>query len=339
MKAIGITKSLPVDDKNCFISFETEKPMPESKDLLVKIHAVSVNPVDYKVRKNAAKDKELDEPKILGWDAAGIVEAVGNDVSNFKVGDEVYYSGEYERTGCNAEFQLIDSRIAGHKPSNFSFEEAAAMPLTAITAWEAIFDRLRLQKNGENDKKLLIIGGAGGVGSIGIQLAKKLTNIQVIATASREETSEWCKKMGADMIVNHHDLENEMKKANIENVDYILNFFDTDMHWQAMANLIKPQGHICSIVENKNPLDLNKLKNKSAAFHWEFMFTRSLFKTKDMIQQHKILEELRLLFEEGSLISTLNNTFEGLDTQVFREVHELQESGKSIGKNVIKFIS
>ena len=162
-------------------------------------------------------------------------------------------------------------------------------------------------------------------------------SIEVIATASREETTKWCEKMGADVIVNHHDLENEMKKAKIDEVDYILNFSDTDMHWEAMAKLIKPQGHICSIVENKDPLDLNKLKNKSAAFHWEFMFTRSLFKTEDMIAQHKILEELRFLFEEETLKSTLNKTFEGLDTQVFREVHELQESGNSIGKNVINF--
>ncbi|WBL24044.1 zinc-binding alcohol dehydrogenase family protein [Zunongwangia sp. HGR-M22] len=338
MKAIGITKSLPTSDKNCFIAFETEKPMPEDYDLLVKIHAVSVNPVDYKVRQSAAKDEELDEPKILGWDAAGIVEAVGSEVSNFKVGDEVYYSGEYGRPGCNAEFQLVDSRIAGHKPSNLSFAEAAAMPLTSLTAWEAIFDRLRLQKNGESGKKLLIIGGAGGVGSIAIQIAKKLTNIEVIATASREETSDWCKKLGADVIINHHELIQQMESANISEIDFILNFSDTDMHWDAMAKLIKPQGQICSIVENKDPLDLNKLKNKSASFHWEFMFTRSLFKTEDMIAQHKILEELRLLFEEGTLKSTINKTFEGLDTGVFREVHEFQESGKSIGKNVISYI-
>lgn len=337
MKAIGFTKSLPTDSKDCFISFETEKPLPEANDLLVKIHAISVNPVDYKVRQSAVKDGELEEPKIIGWDAAGVVEAVGSNVTNFKPGEKVYYSGEYERPGCNAEFQLIDHRLAGHKPTSLTFEQAAAIPLTALTAWEAIFDRLNIQKYGAKNKKLLIIGGAGGVGSIAIQLAKKLTEIEVIATASREETTKWCHKMGADLVVNHYDLKKELKKAKIDTVDYILNFANTDEHWDNMASIITPQGQICSIVENKEPLDLDKLKSKSASFHWEFMFTRSLFKTEDMIAQHKILEALKELFENETLQSTLTKTFQGLDTEVFRKVHALQESGKSIGKNVISY--
>ncbi|MBZ9629898.1 zinc-binding alcohol dehydrogenase family protein [Salegentibacter sp. LM13S] len=337
MKAVGIKKSLPIDHSDSFLEFNTEEPTPRDSDLLVRIKAVSVNPVDFKVRQNAAKDKELEQPKILGWDAAGIVERVGNKVTKFKQGDEVFYAGEIDRPGCNAEFQLVNENIAGHKPKNISFEEAAALPLTALTAWECVFERLKIKENSGENQDILIIGGAGGVGSIGIQLLKKLTKFNVIATASRNETEEWCRNMGADVIVNHKSLEEEMRSKGYEQVDYILNFSDTDMHWNAMAELIKPQGDICSIVETKNPVDLNKLKNKSVAFHWELMFTRAKFQTPDMHKQHEILERISKLLEEETIESTLNKTFTGLRAQTFKEVHELQESGKSIGKNVISF--
>ncbi|MBZ9729026.1 zinc-binding alcohol dehydrogenase family protein [Salegentibacter sp. JZCK2] len=337
MKAVGIKKSLPITDKDSFVEFNTEEPTPGDSDLLVRIKAVSVNPVDFKVRQNAAKDKELEKPKILGWDAAGIVEQVGNKVTKFKQGDEVFYAGEIDRPGCNAEFQLVTENIAGHKPKNISFEEAAALPLTSLTAWECIFERLKIKENSGENQDILIIGGAGGVGSIGIQLLKKLTKFNVIATASRNETEEWCRNMGADVIVNHKNLEEEMRSKGYEQVDYILNFSDTDMHWNAMAELIKPQGDICSIVETKNPVDLNKLKNKSVAFHWELMFTRAKFQTPDMHKQHEILERISKLLEEETIESTLNKTFTGLSAQTFKEVHELQETGKSIGKNVISF--
>ena len=337
MKAVGIRKSHPIDHTDSFIEFNTEEPKPGDSDLLVRIKAVSVNPVDFKVRQNAAKDKELEQPKILGWDAAGIVERVGNKVTKFKQGDEVYYAGEIDRPGCNAEFQLVNENIVGHKPKNISFEEAAAMPLTSLTAWECIFERLKIEENSGENQDILVLGGAGGVGSIAIQLLKKLTKFNVIATASRNETEAWCRNMGADVIVNHKNLEEEMKAKGYEQVDYILNFSDTDMHWDAMANLIKPQGNICSIVETKNPVDLNILKNKSVAFHWELMFTRAKFQTPDMHKQHEILERISKLFEEETIETTLNKTFKGLDPETFKEVHSLQESGKSIGKNVISF--
>ncbi|MDT0676971.1 zinc-binding alcohol dehydrogenase family protein [Autumnicola musiva] len=337
MKAVGFKKSLPVEDENSFINFETEKPVPGENDLLVKIEAVSVNPVDFKVRKSAAKDKELESPKIIGWDAAGVVEGIGEKVKNFKKGDEVFYAGVITRPGCNAEYQLIDERSAGHKPQNLSWEEAAAMPLTSLTAWESIFERLQISENSGLGKTILVIGGAGGVGSIGIQLLKKLTQLKVIATASREETEKWSREKGADVVVNHKELLKNMKKAGFAEVDYILNFSNTDIHWDAMAELIKPQGHICSIVETREPVDLNKLKNKSAAFHWELMFTRPTLQTDDMFKQHEILERLSSLLEEGKLESTLNKTFQGLEASTFREVHRLQESGESIGKNVIRY--
>jgi len=337
MKAIGIRKSYPIEHTDSFIEFNTEEPKPEDLDLLVRINAVSVNPVDFKVRQNAAKNKELEQPKILGWDAAGIVERVGNKVTKFKQGDEVFYAGEIDRPGCNAEFQLVNENIVGHKPRNISFQEAAAMPLTSLTAWECIFERLKIKENLGEKQDILILGGAGGVGSIAIQLLKKLTNLNVIATASRNETESWCKNMGADVVVNHKNLVEEMKAKGYEQVDYILNFSDTDMHWDAMADLIKPQGNICSIVETKNPVDLNKLKNKSVAFHWELMFTRAKFQTPDMYKQHEILERISVLLEEETIVSTLNKTFNGLNPETFKEVHRLQESGKSIGKNVISF--
>lgn len=335
MKAVGIKKSLPIEEQESFIAFETKIPNPGEHDLLVKIKAVSVNPVDTKIRISAAKNKELEEPKILGWDAAGIVEAVGENVRKFKKGDEVYYAGELNRPGSNAEYQLVDERLVGHKPKKLSFEEAAAMPLTSLTAAECIFDHLPIKENEGKDHKVLIINGAGGVGSIATQILSKLTHLEVIVTASREESKKWCKDSGADIVVDHHSLVENMKEKGIEQVDYILNFSETSLHWDEMAELIKPFGHICVIVEAKEPVDINKLKNKSVAFHWELMFTRSMFRTHDMDRQHEILENLSVLLEKGKLISTLNKSFKGLNPQTFKEVHALQESGKSIGKNVI----
>lgn len=337
MKAVGIKKSLPIEENESFIAFDAQKPEPGEYDLLVKIKAVSVNPVDFKVRKNAAKDKTLEEPKILGWDAAGIVEAVGEKVTHFKEGDEVYYAGQLDRPGSNAEYQVVDERIVGHKPSKLSFEEAAAMPLTSLTAAECIFDRLTIRENEGKNRSILIIGGAGGVGSIGIQLLSKLTRLKVIATASRPETEKWCRDHGADVVVNHHNLVEELKKEGIDQVEYILNFSDTNLHWDAMAEIIRPQGHICAIVETKQPVDLNKLKNKSVTFHWELMFTRAMYQTQDLERQHEILENLGVLLENGTITPTLNKTFKGLDPETFKEAHKLQESGKSIGKNVISF--
>ncbi|WP_424493605.1 zinc-binding alcohol dehydrogenase family protein [Salinimicrobium sp. GXAS 041] len=337
MKAVGIKRSLPIEEKDSFIAFETPKPEPGDHDILVKVKAVSINPVDFKVRQSAAKEKELGEPKILGWDAAGVVEAVGSKVQLFREGDEVYYAGDLKRPGTNAEYQVVDERLVGHKPKNLSFEEAAAMPLTSLTAGEAIFDRFNFRENEGRNQTVLVIGGAGGVGSIGIQLLSKLTKLKVIATASRKETEKWCLDHGADVVVNHENLVESMKEKGFEQVDFILNFIDTDAHLDAMADLIKPQGSICMIVETKGPVDLNKFKNKSVSLHWELMFTRALYQTEDMERQHEILENLGVLLNQGTIKSTLNKTFKGLTPESFREAHQLQESGKSIGKNVISF--
>lgn len=336
MKAIGFKTSLPITDSDSFIEFETAKPIPAGRDLLVKIAAVSVNPVDFKIRQNSAKDTVLESPKIIGWDAVGMVEAVGEEVSLFNIGDEVYYAGDITRSGSNAEYQLIDERIVGEKPKSLSSEAAAAMPLTALTAWEIMFDRLRINEK-DRGKSILIIGGAGGVGSIAIQIAKKVAGLTVITTASRPESIAWCEQQGADYVVNHKDLLNEVRKAGFQYVDFILDFVDTNLYWDIMAELIKPQGHIASITGSSTPVALNKLKNKSASFSWEFMYTRPAFQTDDMIEQHHILNKVTELLDNGTLKTTLKETFTGFTVDNFKRAHQQLESGKTIGKIVVKF--
>jgi len=337
MKAIGFKTSLPIAEKDSFIAFETPKPIPGKRDLLVKISAVSVNPVDFKIRQNSAKDTVLETPKIIGWDAVGIVEAVGEDVRLFEVGDSVFYAGDITKQGSNAEYQIIDERIVGKKPTSLSIEEAAVIPLTGLTAWEILFDRIRINPEKDKGKSILIIGGAGGVGSIAIQLAKKIAGLTVIATASRPETIEWCKKQGADFVVDHKDLVASIREAGFEYVDFILDFVDTNTYWDTMVELIKPQGHIASITGSSDPVALNKLKNKSASFSWELMYTRSMFETDDMQEQHNILNKIADLLDDGTLKTTLNETLLGLTPENFKKAHELLESGKTIGKIAIKF--
>lgn len=305
--------------------------------MLVKINAISVNPVDFKIRQNSAKDTVLEQPKIIGWDASGIVEAVGSDVTLFKVGDAVYYAGDITRSGSNAEYQLIDERIVGRKPTTLSNEAAAGIPLTALTAWEIFFDRMRLSPERDRNKTLLIIGGAGGVGSIAIQLAKKLLGLHVIATASRPQTIDWCKKMGADLVVNHRNLVDEVRNAGFQHVDYIVDFVDTNGYWDTLAELIKPQGHIASITGSAAPVVLNKLKNKSVSFSWEFMFTRSTYQTDDMIEQYHILNRVAELLDEGVLQPTVTQTLHGLTADTLKQAHAQLESGTTIGKLVISF--
>jgi len=338
MKAIGFKQSLPIEEENSFIEFETKTPTPEGYDLLVKVQANSVNPVDFKIRQSAAKDEELDEPKVIGWDAVGIVDSVGDKVSKFKVGDEVFYAGDITRSGSNAEYQLIDERIVGRKPKNLSIAEAVAIPLTGLTAYEALFDRIKVNPEKDKGKSVLILAGAGGVGSIAIQLAKKLGNLTVIATASREDTVEWCKDMGADFVINHHkDIKEELKKIGHSEVNYILDFVDLKGYWETMTEIVKPQGHIVSITGSNEPLDLNMLKNKSITFSWELMYTRSMYQTDDMARQHDILNHLSELLDDGTLKSTMTTQLDGFTVENLKEAHRIQESGKSIGKNVILF--
>lgn len=337
MKAIGFKQSLPITAADSFISFETDKPNPKGFDLLVKISAISVNPVDFKIRQNAAKDTVLDTPKIIGWDAAGIVEAVGDKTSKFKVGDEVYYAGDLTRSGSNAEYQLVDERIVGHKPKSLTNAEAAAIPLTALTAWESLFDRIKINPETDEGKTVLILAGAGGVGSIGIQIAKKVAGLTVIATASREASVNWCKEMGADYVVNHYNLKAELEAIGYKEVDYILDFVNINSYWETAIELIKPQGHIVSITGSSDPLDLSLLKTKSVSFSWEFMYTRSMFTTDDIAQQHQILNEVAALIDAGTFKPTLTTTLEGLSVENLKKAHEMQESGKTIGKTVIQF--
>ena len=337
MKAIGFITSLSIEKEDSFIEFEIPKPIPGSQDLLVKIEAVSVNPVDFKIRQNSAKDTILETPKIIGWDAVGIVEAVGDKVSLFKVGDEVFYAGDLTKPGSNAEYQVIDERIVGKKPKSLTVEQSAVMPLTGLTAWEILFDRIRIDPEKDKGKTVLIIGGAGGVGSVAIQLAKKVAGLTVIATASRPESIEWCKQQGADFVVNHKNLVEEVRNAGFQQVDFILDFVDVNQYWSAFVELIKPQGHIGSISDPKEDVNLRELKGKSASFHWEFMFTRSMFQTNDMIEQHYILNKLSDLLENGTIQSTLKTTLNGLTVENFKKAHQLLESGTTIGKIAIKF--
>ncbi|MFB9053650.1 zinc-binding alcohol dehydrogenase family protein [Formosa undariae] len=337
MKAIGFKQSLPITETNSFIAFDTEKPAPKAYELLVKIKAISVNPVDFKVRQNAAKDTTLETPKIIGWDASGVVEAVGDKTSKFKVGDQVYYAGDITKDGCNAEYQVVDERIVGKKPKSLTHAQAAAMPLTTLTAYESLFDRIKIDPERDKAKTVLILAGAGGVGSIAIQLAKKLTNLTVIATASREDSIQWCKDLGADFVVNHHRLKEELQNIGHPEVNYILDFVDLEGYWELASEIIKSQGHIVSITGSSKPLDLNLLKNKSVTFSYEFMYTRSMYTTEDIEKQHEILNTIADLLDAGTLKSTLTTTLKGFTVDNLKEAHRMQESGKSIGKTVIAF--
>lgn len=336
MKAVGLTRYLPIDQPESLMDIELPVPKASGQDLLVRVHAIAVNPVDTKVRK--PKDKVESAPKILGWDAAGEVVEVGQDCTLFKTGDKVFYAGDITRAGSNAEYQLVDERIVGHLPQSLNYSQAAALPLTAITAWEALFDRLgiALEALKNKGKSLLIIGGAGGVGSVAIQLASKLAGLTVVATASRPETVQWIKKLGAHHAINHKlDLATQMQAINIAQPDYIFCCNDTDAYFPVMAELIKPQGRICSIVETSMPVDLNLLKNKSAMFVWELMFTRSMFQTADMIAQHQMLNRIAKLVDEGMLTSTLNKTLSPINAANLRKAHAQLEAGSTIGKIVL----
>ncbi|WP_105634008.1 zinc-binding alcohol dehydrogenase family protein [Cronobacter dublinensis] len=331
VKAIAVNPNAP----ESFIEITQPMPQPGDYDLLVEVKAVSINPVDTKVHVSLQKNG-LQEPRVLGWDASGIVTAVGSKVSGFKAGDEVYYAGDITRPGSNASHQLIDARIVGHKPRTLSWAAAAAIPLTALTAWEGLFERLHIQDAGE-DKTLLIIGGAGGVGSLAIPFARLRSKVKIIATASREDSAQWCRDRGADLVVNYRDLPGELAQHDIKFVDYIFILNDTDGHWAAVSQLIAPQGHICSIVENAHPLDQDALKSKSAALHWEFMYTRSMYQTADMARQGEILNEVAKLADAGEVESALSETLHGLSVESITDAHRKVLEGHMRGKVVVAF--
>jgi zinc-binding alcohol dehydrogenase family protein len=310
-----------------FADIELPKPSPKGRDLLVKVEAISVNPVDTKQRKQATSSK------ILGWDAAGTVEAVGSEVSLFKPGDAVFYAGDVTRPGCDSEFHLVDERIVGRKPKKLDFAQAAAMPLTSITAWEAFHDRMMVKPK----RTLLIISGAGGVGSIGIQLAKQ-SSLTVVATASRPETREWVKSLGADHIVDHREeLRPQLEALGLKSVDYIANFSgELDAYWSAMADLVAPQGAMVAIVGNQKPMPMDVVRSKSATMCWELMFTRPRFQTADMIEQHRLLNQVAEGLDSGKLRCTLKETLSPINGANLRKAHERLESGTMIGKLVLK---
>lgn len=337
MKAIAAYGGLPCGDPAAYALVELHDPLPGPHDLLVRVEAVAVNPVDTKVRSGLPGPGSGAPPRLLGWDAAGVVEATGDAVVRFAPGDRVWFAGDISRPGCNAERVLVEEPICSRRPAHLSAADAAALPLTGLTAWEALFERLGLDPEGADAGcSLLIIGGAGGVGSIAIQLARR-AGLVVIATASRPESRAWCERMGASHVVDHSQpLPPQLAALGLPEVDCIANFSNTDAYWPAMAELIRPQGAIVAIVGNRAPLDLNLLKAKSVSFHWEFMFTRPQFRTADRGRQGEILERLAQLMEAGELCTTLTTHLNPISPANLALAHGRLEGGRSIGKIVLE---
>jgi zinc-binding alcohol dehydrogenase family protein len=335
MKAVGYKKSLPIDAADALIDFQAATPDPAGRDIRVAVKAISVNPVDTKVRKRAAPPEG--QAKILGYDAAGIVDAVGPEVTMFKPGDEVFYAGSIQREGTNSEFHLVDERIVGRKPKSLSFAQAAALPLTSITAWELLFDRFGVSPGKSVDPRtLLIIGGAGGVGSILIQLARRLTGLTVVATASRPETNKWCLDLGAHAVVDHSKpMKEQLAKLKLPPVALIASLTSTDEHYKSLADIIAPQGKY-GLIDDPTEFNVSVFKGKAVSVHWESMFTRSSFETEDMIAQHLLLNDVADMIDKGVLRTTLDQTFGTINAANLRRAHALIESGKAVGKIVLE---
>ena len=336
MKAVGLYRYLPIDDPESFLDLEIPTPSASGRDLLVEVRAMSVNPTDTKRR--APKDLVETTPKVLGWDVAGVVKAVGPQCSLFKPGDAVYYAGSSTRVGCASEFHLVDERIVGRKPVNLGFAEAAALPLTTITAWEGMFDRLGISKTGAHaGKTLLIIAAAGGVGSIAIQLAKKLARLTVIATASRPESIAWVRTLGADQMIDHsQDLAPQLAALGTKEVDYVFCLNSTDRWFPVFAHIVKPQGKVCTIVSAQKPVDLTPLVSKSITLAWELMFTRANYATPDMIEQHNLLNAAAALIEAGTLKTTVTANLGKINAANLKRAHKMIEGGHTLGKIVLE---
>ena len=335
MKAIGYKKSLPIDAAEALIDFEAAKGEPKGRDIRVAVRAISANPVDYKVRKRASPPEG--EFKILGFDAAGIVDAVGPEVSLFKPGEEVFYAGSILRQGTNSEFHLVDERIVGRKPKTLSFAQAAALPLTSITAWELLFDRLGAVPGKSVDPRtLLITGGAGGVGSILIQLARRLTGLTVLATATRPESQKWCLELGAHAVIDHNQpIKEQLEKLKLPPVGLVASLTYTDQHYKAIAEVMAPQGKF-GLIDDPSDFNVSAFKGKAISVHWESMFTRSSFQTADMIGQHDLLNDVSDLIDKGVLRTTLDQSFGAINAANLKRAHALLESGKSRGKIVLE---
>jgi len=334
MKAIGYRQNLPVDQPHALEDLELPAPRPGPRDLLVRVKAVSVNPVDTKVRRN--RPATADAPQVLGWDAVGIVEGVGAEVTGFQPGDRVFYAGSITRPGANSELHVVDERIVARSPASLEDGQAAALPLTAITAWELLFDRLRVPRGGGAGQSLLVVGGAGGVGSILIQLARQLTQLKVIATASRPETRAWCLELGAHAVIDHSQpLAQALKDGGHGDVDFVAALTQTGQHYAQIIESLKPQGAL-GIIDDMPVLDAMKLKQKAISLHWELMFTRSMFGTPDMAEQGKLLAEVAALVDAGRLRTTAGAHFGAIDAANLLKAHAFIESGKAQGKVVLE---
>ncbi len=333
MKAIAYQENLPIEDNRSLQDIELTTPKASGRDLLVEVKAISVNPVDYKIRQG--RKPAAGEWAIVGWDATGIVKEVGAEVSLFKVGDEVWYAGDLTRSGSYAEFQLVDERIVGHKPKSLSFGYAAALPLTSLTAWEMLFDRMEVVKN-DPAKSILVIGAAGGVGSIMVQLLKQLTQLKVIGTASRTETTDWLKTLGADEVINHrHKLSEEFTQHQLAEVDYVVSLNGTEQHFDEIVKIIKPQGKF-GFIDDPKVMNVMPFKAKAVSTHFEFMFTRSMFQTSDMIEQHHILNKVAQLIDDRLIRNTVGQHLGHINAEHLRKAHGLLESGKTMGKIVLE---
>jgi zinc-binding alcohol dehydrogenase family protein len=337
MKAVAYLQSLPIDHADALLDADLPEPTASGRDLRVRVSAISVNPVDTKIRRGVTPTGG--QPKVLGWDAVGVVDAVGEAVTLFKPGDRVWYAGEVTRAGSNAEWQCVDERLVGRAPATLSDAQAAALPLTSVTAWELLFDRFGVTP--ETRGTLLVIGGAGGVGSILIQLARQLTSLNVVATASRPATQDWVRQLGAHQVIDHRQplaaqVQRLVDGGQIAPVTHVASLTQTDQHWDQIVELIAPQGRIGLIDDPAAPLDVMQLKRKSLSLHWELMFTRSLFQTADMQRQHDLLDQVADLVDGGRLRSTLGQHFGTINAANLRRAHALIESGAACGKLVLE---
>jgi zinc-binding alcohol dehydrogenase family protein len=335
MKAVGYRQSLPIDNPDALLDIELPDPVAAGRDLLVEIKAIAVNPVDTKVRRNTAP--EAGQTKVLGYDATGIVKAIGPQVNLFKPGDRVWYAGSIARPGTNSQLHLVDERIVGRAPKSLGFAEAAALPLTTITAWELLFDRFGISpEKKRSDDALLIIGAAGGVGSIMTQLADRLTGLTIIGTASRLGTQTWVRELGADHVIDHSKpIAEELRRIGIPQVRYVASLTHTETHYAQIVEALKPQGKF-GVIDDMKVLDAMPLKRKSISLHWELMFTRPLFETEDMIAQHLLLNRAADLIDTGVLRTTLGENFGTINANNLKRAHALLESGKAKGKIVLE---
>jgi zinc-binding alcohol dehydrogenase family protein len=343
MKAIAYNQSLPIHNPESLIDMELPQPVATGHDLLVRISAVAVNPVDYKIRQGVSP--AADEYKVLGWDAVGEVIAAGDDVENYQPGDKVYYAGDLNRQGSNAEYQLVDERLVGLKPKSLTDADAAALPLTAITAWELLFEHLGITQqlpdaNERTDEVILVVGAAGGVGSIFVQLAKAITGATIIATASRDSSKAWVEKLGADYVINHSQpllpqIETLMQEQKIKQVTHVTSLNSTKTYFDSYIELLAPFGKL-ALIDDPNSLDIAKIKPKSLSLHWEFMFARSMFKASDMHEQGRLLNRVAELVDQGHIQTTTGKNLGIINADNLKAAHEELESGRSIGKIVLQ---